>query len=244
MSSQNSRRRNRSEVLTKRNKRLRKETRVTPWRDEWELESVGRALLNVLQQDDSSGREDLMSIEEALEVVAVWKARSNAIDGLPHSVDCTASLAEIYWRDHNSHQSNLFTPSVTEIRLSYSAAIVRCINGFADMMQQQRFVAAPVSVLCAEMGIPTWLVDIRHEASHNALPTLGVLRLAASTLLEFLKSEYWIPTCPNWRSEVESEENELSNHKKQSTIYSNTKHALQHSIRQIVSRHPTLFPQI
>jgi ribosomal biogenesis protein LAS1 len=68
-------------------------------------------------------------------------------------------------------------------------------------------MAAPISVLCGKMGIAGWLVDIRHEASHNALPTLGALRLAASTLLEFLKSEYWIPTCPNWKDETANDEN-------------------------------------
>jgi ribosomal biogenesis protein LAS1 len=88
--------------------------------------------------------------------------------------------------------------SVTELRLSYSSTIVRTINGFADTLQQQRFVASSVSLLCAQLGIPAWIVDIRHEASHNALPTLSVLRLATSTLMEFLKNEYWILTCPNW----------------------------------------------
>jgi ribosomal biogenesis protein LAS1 len=189
-----------SDVVTKRrstryikqNKRLRKSTKITPWTDEWELESVGRALISVLELGVS---ETEMSLEQAFEMVAAWKARSHAMEGLPHAVESTYHLAHVYWRDNVDLNS---TMSVTELRLSYSSTIVRTINGFADTLQQQRFVASSVSLLCAQLGIPAWIVDIRHEASHNALPTLSVLRLATSTLMEFLKNEYWILTCPNW----------------------------------------------
>jgi ribosomal biogenesis protein LAS1 len=176
----------RQNMANKLNKRLRKATRLTPWRDVWELESVGRGLLSVLQLPSST-------IEQALDTVNVWKARSHALEGLPHAVESTAALALVYWRDHIQGGASL-----TELRLAYSSAVVRCINGFADALQQQRFVAAPVSILCGQLGIPSWLVDIRHEASHNALPTLPVLRLATVTLLEYLQREYWIPTCTNW----------------------------------------------
>ena len=80
--------------------------------------------------------------------------------------------------------------SVMELRLAYSSAIVRCINGFSDSLQQQRAMAASVANLCGQLGIPSWLVDTRHESSHNTLPNLEVLRLSTSTLLEFMKSEY------------------------------------------------------
>ena len=176
----------RQQMSTKINKRLRKETRLTPWRDAWELESVGRGLLSVLQLSSTS-------VEQALDTVNVWRARSHAIEAIPHAIEATAALAHIYWRDHIQGGA-----SATELRLAYSSAVVRCINGFADALQQQRFLAAPVSILCGQLGIPSWLVDIRHEASHNALPTLPVLRLATTTLLEYLEKEYWIPTCSNW----------------------------------------------
>ena len=181
----------RQNMATKINKRLRKETRVTPWRDAWELESVGRGLLSVLQLPSST-------IEQALDTVNIWRARSHALEAIPHAIEATAALAQIYWRDHIQGGA-----SATELRLAYSSAVVRCINGFADALQQQRFLAAPVSILCGQLGIPSWLVDIRHEASHNALPTLPVLRLATTTLLEYLEKEYWIPTCPDWEGDCQ-----------------------------------------
>jgi len=35
------------------------------------------------------------------------------------------------------------------------------------------------------------LVDIRHEATHNELPSLALLRLAAGHALDWLRASYW-----------------------------------------------------
>jgi len=129
------------------NKKLRKDIRTVPWKDGWEFQAVGKALLSVLEDDDNNendendhgknregqrhqqeqeftvlrdNKEDeiirpqhhhqdqkpnnkeppppimMMSIVEALEMITVWKSRSN---GLPHSIESTAVLAQVYWRD-------------------------------------------------------------------------------------------------------------------------------------------------
>lgn len=158
-------------------------------------------------------RSQQMTPDQAFETISIWKTRLQALEGLPHAIESTAALAQVFWRDSQQRRRRqqllgAATPSsstiygvgvsVMELRLAYSSAIVRCVNGFADTLQQQRFVAASVASLCQQLGIPTWIVDVRHDASHNALPTLDVLRLAASTMLEFIQSEYWIPSCPDW----------------------------------------------
>ena len=40
-------------------------------------------------------------------------------------------------------------------------------------------------------GLPRILVDVRHEASHNELPSLALLRMAAASALTWLKESYW-----------------------------------------------------
>ena len=35
------------------------------------------------------------------------------------------------------------------------------------------------------------LVDIRHEATHNELPSLALLRVAAGRALDWLRASYW-----------------------------------------------------
>ena len=125
-----------------------------------------------------------MSLEEALERWHVWKVRSTRI---PHAVESTASLAQVIWRDGTA---NMFS---TELRLAYASAVLRSINGLADVLQQRRAVATSVHVLCRQLGIPAWLVDVRHESTHNQMPTLAVLRKAACALLLYFRNVYWQP---------------------------------------------------
>ena len=45
------------------------------------------------------------------------------------------------------------------------------------------------SQCCA--GLPRMLVAIRHEATHNELPSLSQLRLGADRAVAWLKESYW-----------------------------------------------------
>lgn len=45
----------------------------------------------------------------------------------------------------------------------------------------------------ATAGLPQVLVDLRHEATHNELPSLPLLRLAACQALAWLRACYWQP---------------------------------------------------
>jgi ribosomal biogenesis protein LAS1 len=64
------------------------------------------------------------------------------------------------------------------------------VNGVTDTLQKGR-VAAPVAALAAGAGIPQVLVDIRHEATHNHLPSLPLLRLGAAHAMAWLHANYW-----------------------------------------------------
>jgi hypothetical protein len=76
------------------------------------------------------------------------------------------------------------------LRLQYSLAIVRFVNGVADSAQKGR-VAVSVAGLARQAEVPRLLVDIRHESTHNELPSLQVLRVAAEKALDWLLSKYW-----------------------------------------------------
>ena len=189
------------------NKRWKSKVATTPWLDQWELEAVGTTLLSASELFSiNAGCNDVMnadrrmpmSFPEALERVEVWKCRAHG--SLPHAVESTASLAQNLWREYQQqqqsgcqqqHQQQQFTISCQELRLSYSSAVIRSVNGLADAFQQDRFRAPSVAVSCLQLGLPAWLVDIRHEATHNQLPALAVLRMAAVTLLQFFQSNYW-----------------------------------------------------
>jgi hypothetical protein len=68
--------------------------------------------------------------------------------------------------------------------------VVRCVNGLVDGSQNGSYAMA-VSALAQRIGIPLWIVDLRHESTHNQLPSLPVLRFASQHLLAWLRANYW-----------------------------------------------------
>jgi hypothetical protein len=42
-------------------------------------------------------------------------------------------------------------------------------------------------------GLPAWITELRHEATHNELPSLSMLRAAAAFLLGWFLDNYWLP---------------------------------------------------
>jgi hypothetical protein len=69
--------------------------------------------------------------------------------------------------------------SVLIIRQSYAMAIVRLVNGLVDPLQQGIY-ARPISAIAAQIGLPIWLVELRHSATHEDLPSVEVLREATN----------------------------------------------------------------
>ena len=56
----------------------------------------------------------------------------------------------------------------------------RFVNGAVDPLQSRQQYAIAVSSIAKDLGIPEFLVEIRHQATHNRLPTLSVLRLGTA----------------------------------------------------------------
>lgn len=166
--------------------------RLVPWMswDEWNF--VHEALFSTSSE----------SVSMALNRIIAWQGRGC----LPVSVEITATIKDIHQRDP------FFTDEVLEdhvlseevLRMAYSMAIVRLLNGVVDQSHKKR--GQSINDSANSIGIPRLLVDIRHEASHNQLPTLPLLRLASKQALDWLKSHYWEPqknVFPNIRPEIE-----------------------------------------
>lgn len=127
-------------------------------------------------------------ISVALEMVSLWRVRGR----LPLSVDSTAQLVELRLRDSPSENRAHVYHSENELKLLYSAAVVRSVNGLVDPSQQGVY-ATSVLTLAERMGLPGWIVELRHDATHNQMPSLSVLRTAASTLINWYFDFYWQP---------------------------------------------------
>ena len=151
-------------------------TRRVPWRDwdEWEETRAG------LCGSDPAAR------DAALARVETWRFRGR----VPHAVESTAALMEA--RLHDRRVPGAVGPFLSEhmLRMVYAMCIVRMVNGAVDPSQKGKF-AAPVMTLARKIGIPTALVDIRMEASHQELPSLSLLRHGTERALQWLFERYW-----------------------------------------------------
>lgn len=80
-------------------------------------------------------------------------------------------------------------------RLALAMMLTRLVNGATDRLQPRGGAAAARSVygLAGELGLPLGLVEVRHQASHNALPRGEALVSAAKQALLWLEHAYWVP---------------------------------------------------
>jgi ribosomal biogenesis protein LAS1 len=124
---------------------------------------------------------DAAAVARGLDRVAAWRGRGR----LPLGADATAALLA-------TARAEAAAPPLAELgaRLQYAMALVRLVNGVADSSQRGR-VAASVAALAAGAGLPRSLVDLRHEATHNELPTAAAARRAAGEALAWLRAGYW-----------------------------------------------------
>lgn len=102
---------------------------------------------------------------------------------VPHAVECTGMLVSAQIED---------TPSANAIstRLAMSTALIRFVNGMIDPHQKGSY-AIPMQVIARDIGLPVFLVDLRHTCTHETLPSLRELRAGVEEALKWLLENYW-----------------------------------------------------
>ncbi|KAF7798634.1 hypothetical protein EIP86_009857 [Pleurotus ostreatoroseus] len=92
-------------------------------------------------------------------------------------------------QDSSSNTSS----SHLHLRQSYASAIIRFVNGFVDPLQLGAY-ARSIASIAAQLQLPAWLVELRHAATHEDLPSLEVLREAARDAMGWLLHNYFLPS--------------------------------------------------
>lgn len=100
------------------------------------------------------------------------------------AIDSTATIIETRELDQKDEVRG------HPLRLQYSMALTRLVNGITDSTQRGR-VASSVASLAAAASLPRNLVDIRHQSTHNDLPSISSLRTGSKLALQWLKTNYW-----------------------------------------------------
>ncbi|XP_077977612.1 ribosomal biogenesis protein LAS1L-like [Glandiceps talaboti] len=163
------------------------EIRVVGWINRTEWEYVYKSLYG----------NDVNLKKRALERIATWKSRF--VSKMPIAIDCTASLVNAVVQDE------LNTIDVHNLRSIYSMALIRFVNMITDKAQTRQY-AKPVHIVAEQVGLPEWLVNLRHEATHTELPSLQVLRTGVQYTLAWLQMEYWEENTENRETAMDDEE--------------------------------------
>nr|GAT43690.1 predicted protein [Mycena chlorophos] len=149
--------------------------RRVPWATIGELDE----LCTWIYADES----DVDAKVNAINRLTAW---SN-ITALPHALDATLALLCVIVQDLQPLSSYL------SLRHGYAAAIIRLVNGLVDPLQQGLY-ARSIASIANQLGLPAWLVELRHAATHENLPSLELLRQAARESMAWLLHNYFLPT--------------------------------------------------
>ncbi|KAJ7071478.1 Las1-like-domain-containing protein [Mycena amicta] len=126
---------------------------------------------------------DINAKTKAINRLSAWRS----ITALPHALDATLALLSVLVQDSQPATSYL------SLRHSYAAAIIRLVNGLVDPLQRGLY-ARSIASIANQLGLPPWLVELRHAATHEDLPSLELLRQAARESMAWLLHNYFLPT--------------------------------------------------
>ncbi|ESN99103.1 hypothetical protein HELRODRAFT_162594 [Helobdella robusta] len=146
--------------------------RVVPWIDRSEWLEVYRNIFS----------SDLVKQTEGLNKIQVWKCR--VYDKLSISIELTKELMTVKMNDEQNKETKLLSDQ--SMRLLYGMSITRFINQLLESNQDKKFLV-PLHKIAKQMDIPRWLVDLRHESTHQLLPSLPLLRAGADQAISYLK---------------------------------------------------------
>ncbi|OWF37544.1 ribosomal biogenesis protein LAS1L-like [Mizuhopecten yessoensis] len=152
--------------------------RVVPWKNRKEFECV---------YNEVFGNDPKLQAH-AVGRIDVW--RSRALHKIPVAIDSTAAIVHAKLHHQEAVQSTQDRQQDNEIRSAYSLALIRFVNHITEKGQSGGY-AQPVHVLASKFGVPVWIVDLRHDATHRQLPPLPMLMTACDWALSWLKTEFW-----------------------------------------------------
>ena len=75
--------------------------------------------------------------------------------------------------------------------MSLALALIRFVNGIADQNQKSAFAQSVLSI-ADSVGLPRYLVDLRHACTHDRLPSDRVLKRGVECALEWFRVKNWI----------------------------------------------------
>ncbi|KAF8078240.1 Las1-like-domain-containing protein [Lyophyllum atratum] len=151
--------------------------RRVPWASMSEIEQI----CSWIYTDENDIDAKLLAINR----LSAWRA----VAYLPHALESALSLLAAIVQDN----TQIAPASQLSLRQSYSTAIIRLVNGLVDPLQLGAY-ARSIAAIANQLGLPPWLVELRHAATHEDLPSVDLLREGARESMVWLLHNYFLPT--------------------------------------------------
>lgn len=138
---------------------------------------------------------ELAAVEQAIARVFMWVHRGHC----PHVVESTALLLSALVLDaaaappHNNNNNGAVAGAA--VRASYLVAFTRFVTGLLDGHQDKARKLSMYGV-AKTIGLPAGFVELRHQGTHEPMPSLAQLRPAARRALGWIWEYYWKNLAP------------------------------------------------
>ncbi|KAI5706075.1 hypothetical protein M8J75_004603 [Diaphorina citri] len=127
----------------------------------------------------SSNIEDM---KKAYRRLFVWKTK---VEDLPAGVECTLGILQVRLREMELSALDQRIISHEDLQLIF-------LNMIAELEQGQGRSQSTLYYKAQGMDIPSWIVNLRHDAAHSSvLPPLHLLKSAAEFIFTWLNDYYW-----------------------------------------------------
>lgn len=146
-----------------------------------------------LFSEESQGSTDNRR-REGVQRIHLWVHRGHC----PHLVEATGHLVACQLEDeeYKGRRDDDYGNSGTRrgesiaLSLAYAAAFSRFVTGLLDSHQESRWKQSMFDV-ARLVGLPESLVELRHQITHEQLPSLPKLRRGADQALAWIRNQYW-----------------------------------------------------
>ncbi|RDA89531.1 hypothetical protein CP533_2939 [Ophiocordyceps camponoti-saundersi (nom. inval.)] len=146
--------------------------------------------------DDGDVPDDDDARQLAVGRVSMWMTRQHC----PHLVESTALLTAALLTDE-ADDSRRLSSSVSSsvstsasvayaVRATYAAAFSRFVTGLLDG-HQDKLRKQSMYTIAATIGLPSAFVELRHQSTHEQLPSRAKLRVMAERALVWIWHYYW-----------------------------------------------------
>ncbi|XP_056014101.1 ribosomal biogenesis protein LAS1L-like isoform X2 [Ostrea edulis] len=123
-----------------------------------------------------------------MEKMMTWQSR--ALNKLPIAIESTMALCRACISHELAIQDGTFQDQYLKLMYEYSMAIIRFVNNITELGQTKSY-RMPVHKIAENFGIPNWIVEMRHNATHRSMPSLSELTSGADWILEWLREDFW-----------------------------------------------------